>query len=77
VALRLRQVKGIWIALCAAETDEQEGDIYLDDNLHYALSCKFARENVGEWSDPQHAVLAETQKKRDAKQELVAWLERG
>lgn len=45
MAIRLRTVNGIRIALCAAETDKLPGDIYLDDNDHYALAAKFARDN--------------------------------
>ena len=45
MAIRLRTINGIRIALCAAETDELPGDVYLDDNDHYALAAKFARDN--------------------------------
>ena len=74
MAIRLRKVDNILIALCAAETDEVDGDIYLDDNTHYALSMKFARdwEVSGQCAD--HNALAETQKLRDAKETLIKWL---
>ncbi len=29
------------VALCAAETKAEPGDIYLDDGVHYALYLKF------------------------------------
>jgi hypothetical protein len=41
MAIRIRKVKGKTIALCAAETFPKEGDVYLDDNIHHALSTKF------------------------------------
>ena len=56
MAIRLRVVDGEVIALCAAKTIAQEGDIYLGDNEHYALMCKFARE-WDRWNDPVDTVL--------------------
>lgn len=44
MAIRLRIVEGQLIALCAARSIEQPGDIYLDDGAHHALGCKFARD---------------------------------
>lgn len=41
MAIRIRKVKGHTIALCAAETKAKEGDLYLDDSIHHALSTKF------------------------------------
>jgi hypothetical protein len=34
-------VKGVTVALCAAKTRAKKGDLYLDDNVHHALSTKF------------------------------------
>ena len=51
MAIRLRVVDGEMIALCAAVTEARDGDIYLGDNEHYALMCKFAHE-WGRWKDP-------------------------
>ena len=42
MAIRIRQVDGITVALCAARSVEKEGDIYLDDDMHQALATKFA-----------------------------------
>ena len=79
MAIRLRTINGFRIALCAAETDALPDDVYLDDGEHYALAAKFALD----WRDPPHwgveypehwAVMA-TQKLRDAKTELMKWLE--
>ena len=41
MAIRIRRVDGYTIALCAAETKPKEGDLYLDDGVHHALSTKF------------------------------------
>jgi len=41
MAIRIRKIKGEIIALCAAESEVMEGDIYLNDNIHHALSEKF------------------------------------
>lgn len=41
MAIRIRRVDGYTIALCAAETKSKEGDLYLDDSIHHALSTKF------------------------------------
>lgn len=79
MAIRLRTVDGVRVALCAAETDAMPGDVYLDDADHYALAAKFRLD----WKDEQMTGWPEytrewaamaTQKLRDAKTELVAWL---
>jgi hypothetical protein len=44
MAIRLRQVDGVWVALCAAKSVPQADDVYLDDRQHTALSAKFARD---------------------------------
>ncbi len=41
MAIRIRKVNGCTIALCAACTKPKEGDLYLDDSVHHALSTKF------------------------------------
>ena len=41
MAIRIRKVKDHTIAVCAAYTEPKEGDIYLDDAAHGALSGKF------------------------------------
>jgi hypothetical protein len=41
MAIRIRNINGATIAICAAISKEKEGDIYLDDNAHHALSAKF------------------------------------
>lgn len=44
MAIRIREVNGILVALCAARSMPLPGDIYLDDGVHYALTNKFARD---------------------------------
>ncbi len=78
MAIRVRKVEGVCIALCAVETDPLPGDLYLDDSVHYALAAKFARDWRGQtvdWKYEDHDCLARTQKLRDAKEELHKWLE--
>lgn len=41
MAIRIRKIQGITIALCAAETKPKKGDLYLDDPAHHALTTKF------------------------------------
>ena len=75
MAIRLRKINNRWIALCAVETDKKKNDIYLDDGIHYALACKFASE-WGCWEDKIITKLMDSQKVRDAKEEIVNWLNR-
>ena len=46
MAIRIRKVDGHFVALCAAETKPEPGDLYLDDNVHHALSGKFYSDHV-------------------------------
>lgn len=41
MAIRLRIVGRRMVALCAAKTKAEPGDVYLGDNAHHALSAKF------------------------------------
>lgn len=41
MSIRLRIIEGRMVALCAARSVPADGDIYLDDAVHYALSQKF------------------------------------
>lgn len=73
MAIRIRRLPGIVVALCAAETDAVEGDLYLDDGQHYALAAKFARD-WELWPYPAEWAAMDTQKLRDAREELDKWL---
>ena len=44
MAIRVRRVKGVLVALCAAKSVKRQGDLYLDDEVHYALSQKYWRD---------------------------------
>ena len=48
MAIRIRNIKNRTVALCAAKTFPQAGDIYLDDSVHHALSTKFSVDWVEE-----------------------------
>jgi hypothetical protein len=77
MAIRLRTVSGVRVALCAAETDLEPGDLYLDDADHYALTAKYAHDYQGRTVTAVYAeewAAMETQKKRDAVEELNRWL---
>ena len=41
MAIRIRIINGLTVALCAAKTSPEKSDLYLDDNIHHALSSKF------------------------------------
>lgn len=76
MAIRLRTVDGVRVALCAVETDEQYGDVYLDDGEHYALAAKFRHDWYGQTNDfayPVEWAAMESQKKRDAQTECEKW----
>lgn len=42
MSIRVRVVDGETIAICAARSVPKEGDLYLDDAVHHALSVKFS-----------------------------------
>lgn len=77
MAIRIRASNGAVIALCAAETDAEPGDRYLDDGEHYALAAKFAHDWHGQtldWECPEEWAEMAKHKKRDAVEELNKWL---
>ena len=41
MAIRIREIDDVTVALCAAKTQSEISDIYLDDNTHHALMTKF------------------------------------
>lgn len=41
MAIRIRKVGKVTVAICAALSEPKKGDIYLDDDVHHALSTKF------------------------------------
>lgn len=80
MAIIIRNVNGVVVALCAAETDPKVGDVYLDDAAHHALSTKFALDWQSEGLmenppfDKEVAACMASQKVRDAEEELLKWL---
>jgi hypothetical protein len=81
MAIRIRNIGGSVVALCAAETDPLFGDIYLDDAAHHALSTKFGLDwkEMGFIENPPIDLalvpLMMSQKVRSAKISLEEWLE--
>jgi hypothetical protein len=73
MAIRLRTVNGVRVALCAAETDAAPGDLYLDDGDHYALAAKFAQDHRTGIEYPLEWAAMATQKLRDAETECAKW----
>lgn len=77
MAIRLRTINGRWVALCATETDPAEGDVYLDDNQDRAIRAKLALDHQQDmWAEstwPDYWALMETQKRRDAQEDLRQW----
>ena len=53
MAIRLRTVDGVRVALCANVFAEKEGDVYLDDADHYALTAKFNKD----YYYPNHSTI--------------------
>ena len=41
MAIRIRRIGGRLIAFCAAKTPPYPDDLYLDDEVHHALTVKF------------------------------------
>ena len=69
MSIRIRTVDGVRVALCAYETNQKPGDIYLDDNDHYALAAKFRRDWQGQLNDIEYRdewAAMDSQKIRDA-----------
>ena len=67
MAIRIREVDAHWVAVCAAKVKVRKGDIYLNDNLHHALTTKFAIDHEQpEIADP---VIARLMKKEESKEE--------
>ena len=75
MAIRLRTVGNVRVALCAAETDPMPGDVKLNDDDHLALAAKFSRDWQGhpDVSYPEEWAAMDTQKLRDGKEEHEKW----
>lgn len=68
MAIRLRYVDARCVALCAARSVEKDGDVYLDDAQHYALSEKFWDDYpaLGIGPDPETARLRDQEESNNA-----------
>jgi len=51
MAIKIRKVNAKIIALCAAEFEPKDGDIYLNDNIDHALRMKFIKDYESEGID--------------------------
>ena len=73
MAIRLRKINNITVALCAAATKPKEEDVYLDDGQHHALICKFERDWVSEGlltmdlNDPEHVLMERIENNKEKK----------
>jgi hypothetical protein len=66
MAIRIRNVNGVTVALCAAKTKAEKDDIYLNDNIHHALTTKFGLDfySEGFLNDPMaDSILVDITKK--------------
>lgn len=57
MAIRIREVDGVTVAICAARSVEKPGDVYLDDGVHQALSAKFHADLLSATDWPEHAIM--------------------
>ena len=48
MAIRIRSTGSGYIALCAAKSKALNGDIYLNDGIHTALTTKFRKDFISE-----------------------------
>lgn len=74
MGIRIRKVDGMMVAVCAAETDAEPDDIYWDDSVHMGLVTKFSEDYDLGISEPELVARMETQKRRDAQEEIEKWL---
>ena len=51
MAMRLRQIEGVWVAVCAAKTRARPGDVYIDDAQDHAIRAKLSHDNRSEGLD--------------------------
>ena len=54
MAIRIRKINDEFVALCAAETEPEDGDLYLDDVIDHALRMKFIEDYESEGVDFRH-----------------------
>lgn len=72
MSIRIREIEGHIVALCAARTKAKKDDIYLDDGAHHALSTKFGVDWVSEGrfiDDLADDIIKDLMLKEEAKNE--------
>lgn len=57
MSIRIREVDGVLIAICAARSVPKPGDFYIGDAAHHALSVKFSLDHAEmyDWDSPHAA----------------------
>jgi hypothetical protein len=75
MAIRIRSVEGVMVALCAARSVGKVGDVYLDDAQHHALYEKFAEDFESEGYDTRPLCDEETRvrAREEANNPARAW----
>lgn len=56
MAVRMRRVAGVLVALCAVDAGPKPGDTYLDDGIHQALADIFAADDYAFVAAPPAAL---------------------
>lgn len=78
MAIRLRRVNGVLVALCAARSVEKPDDVYLDDAAHHALAEKFAEDfqSEGYNTHPRYSDEAELRAQEESNNQNREWWDR-
>lgn len=69
MSIRIREIEGETVALCAAKTKEKIGDIYLNDCAHHALMVKFTADLDSEGWLKENSLIDEKVKELMLKEE--------
>lgn len=69
MSIRIREIDGHMVALCAAKAQARAGDIYLNDNAHHALMVKFTVDLESEGWLKKNTPIDEIEKERMLKAE--------
>jgi len=78
MAIRIRRVDGVTVAICAARSVEKAGDVYLDDGQHSALYEKFADDfrSEGFHSPPLNEAYAVRMQAEESNNPARTWWDR-
>lgn len=69
MAIRIRTVDGVRVAICAARSVPKWGDVYLNDGDHHALSVKFDLDFVSMYFLKEKSCYADSEEARVMEQE--------